>query len=70
MSTYNLSSNMAHRMAFDSMIERTLEDAQESLKSLTADAELGEWELWFNLDELDVDDEAEAIARIEAIWPK
>lgn len=68
MSTYNLSSNMSHRMNFDSMVERTLEDAQEAANR--DGVEVGAWELYFDIDEMDVDDEAEAIARIEAIWPR
>ncbi len=61
---YNLSSNMAHRINFDEMVERRLADVQAAYGD-----EVGDWHLYFDLDELDVDDEAEAAARIEAIWP-
>ncbi len=61
---YNLSSNMAHRINFDEMVERRLADVQAAYGD-----EVGDWHLYFDLDELDVDDEAEAAARIESIWP-
>lgn len=61
---YNLSSNMSHRINFDQMIERRLADVQAAYGD-----EVGDWHLYFDLDELDVDDEAEAAARIESIWP-
>jgi hypothetical protein len=71
MARYNLSSNMAHRMEFDSMVERVLDEANEAAgHGVAADGdEVGEWELYFDINELDVDDTDEAIARIEAIWP-
>jgi len=61
---YNLSSNMAHRINFDQMVERTLADALEAYQSV------GHWSNYFDLSQLDVDDEDEAKARIEAIWPE
>lgn len=61
---YNLSSNMAHRINFDQMVERRLADVQAAYGN-----EVGDWHLYFDLDELDVDDEGEAAARIESIWP-
>jgi hypothetical protein len=65
MSTYNLSSNQTHRISFDERIRNTLADAQEAYGEVDAD-----WTQYIDLAELDVDDEAEATARIEAIWPK
>ena len=67
MSTYNLNSNMADRLNFDSMVERTLNEAMEAARG----EDVGDWEGYFDLDELGITDEdrPEAIARIEAIWP-
>jgi hypothetical protein len=64
---YNLSTNMQHRVAFDMMVENTLVDAQRDYSGEPVNPD---WTLYFDLEELDVDDEAEATARIEAIWPK
>ena len=61
---YNLSSNMAHRINFDEMVERRLADVQAAYGD-----GVGDWHLYFDLAELDVDDEAEAAARIESLWP-
>jgi chromosome segregation ATPase len=64
---YNLSSNMQHRVAFDMMVENTLTDAQRDYSGEPVNPD---WTLYLDLEELDVDNEAEATARIEAIWPK
>lgn len=64
MTRYNLNTNMAHQINFDEMVRRTLDDA------LAAYGSVGHWSNYFDMAELDVDDQEEAEARIMAIWPE
>lgn len=66
MATYNLSSNQAHRINYDNANGMYFDD---QIKQYVAaggnvnDLDRNEFDIWFNIDQEDVDDQDEALAR-------